>query len=157
MARRRRQKIQSKRNRSNLTHKSRMQTNTKIHSGRDSGTYITQGMRFLYDDKLELAIEYFEKAIIANPEDARSYSCIGAALEHLGRPGEAINHFKRAIKLDSQNADLHAEMGAVFWDLGKHRDVIDCFNRAVELNPTNLSVRSSMGMALFMSGRHKEA
>jgi len=46
------------------------------------------------------ARDLFRALVSVKPDDARAHSNLGAALYHLGRPGDALRGFERALALD---------------------------------------------------------
>lgn len=77
------------------------------------------------------AIEYLDKAIAKNPNNATYYSAKGSALDKIGRQDEAIEIYKKAIEIDSNLNTPFYNLGVIFYNRG-----VDVVNEANELPPS---------------------
>jgi eukaryotic-like serine/threonine-protein kinase len=115
---------------------------------------------------LRTALEYFRRAVDADPGYALSYagmadayyalsSTVLPADEVMPKARAAAN---RALELDPQLAEGHAALGAVLmgydwaWD-----DAVSEYRRAVALNPSFATAYHYCGMALAVTGQTDEA
>ncbi|NRB10254.1 MAG: tetratricopeptide repeat protein [Rickettsiaceae bacterium] len=55
-------------------------------------------------NKLEEAIEQFDKAIKLNPNDFKTYSSKGITLLALGKPEQALEQFDMALKINPNDS-----------------------------------------------------
>jgi tetratricopeptide (TPR) repeat protein len=95
----------------------------------------------------ELAVEEFQAAVVAFPEDPDN-----AAIRDLLReiaPG--------AIVLDEQQAREAYEKGRAAFNEGRYGDAADAFRRAVLLFPESIDLRYALASALLRAGRREEA
>ena len=68
----------------------------------------------------EKAIEYYDKLIFYNGDNAEVYNCIGLAKNNLGKYKEALKDFNTALKLDNNNADIYYNKGLTEYDMGDY-------------------------------------
>ena len=133
----------------------------------DAYQFYLKGRHFLYgrgEDKVK-AMEYFEKAIQADPKYARAYAALSFSYLVLGvgdlAPGEAEPKAKeaalKAIELDPMLVEAHISLGQLKfiteWDFaGGLRE----FERALELNPDDEEANEFYGIDLGFMDRHEE-
>jgi Tfp pilus assembly protein PilF len=80
--------------------------------------YLTRGVAYTKTDRVNLAIQDFDRAIETNPEYDRAYHLRGVAYASLGEHEKAVQDFDKAIALNPEygaaylsRANVHAEMG----------------------------------------------
>ena len=105
----------------------------------------------------ESAIEFYDKAIKANPQDASSYNNRGNAKRHLGDHKGAIADYDRTIEIDPQDADAYNNRGIVKRKLGDSKGAIADYGRAIEINPQFVVAYNNRGIAKGLSGDHEGA
>lgn len=119
------------------------------------------------EDGLRKAVDYFEQAIAADPNYARAYAGLGAALNPMGYRGYLASDdvrpkiraaATRAVSLDPDLPEAHVVLGAVLsfyewnWSEGEKE-----FKRALELNPKLPLAHHWYAMSLQCRGRYQEA
>ena len=97
--------------------------------------WLNVGMDFYRQDKLEEAIQAYDKAIEINPQDAEAWNNKGTALGMQGRYEEALVAFGKAIEINSSYAEAWYNMGAVFDLQGYYYPAIRAYNEATRINP----------------------
>src|SRR5215471_14297440 len=115
---------------------------------------------------IEKAIEYYQQAIIKDPNYALGYAGLsdayGLLLNYGGAPApEALSKAReaalRALSLDNNLAEAHSAFGFVlvtvdFDYAGAERE----YKRALELNPNYTQAHHNLGLMLFRTGRREE-
>ncbi len=77
----------------------------------DNADILTfRGIMFSRQEKLNEAIESYQKAIIINPELIMAYTNLGTALRDLERFSESEEALQKGLKRDPQNYHLHFEL-----------------------------------------------
>lgn len=94
---------------------------------------IDLAMQYLREGKVQECIEYAEKALDANPDDARCFSVLGAAYTNLGDLEAAISSFRRALEL-APSARSHYNLGTAYKTAGQVQEAEEQFRIAVELD-----------------------
>lgn len=114
----------------------------------------------------EKAIEYFQSAIAAEPNNARLYAALAqaysSAVPYYSAPVVAMPLAKqaahKALQLDPNMASAHATLGDAYlyfdWDW---KAAEAAYRRALEINPSSPDVQLSYASYLSTLGRHEEA
>jgi tetratricopeptide (TPR) repeat protein len=99
----------------------------------------------------ELAAQAFALACEAQPSAKLSLR-LGAALQSLGRRGEAAAAYKRALQLDPSSAEAWFKLGLVFQD-SRHPDrAEEAYRRALALRPDLAEAEANLGVVLQEQG-----
>jgi Flp pilus assembly protein TadD len=76
--------------------------------------YAGLGAMALAEEKLEEAVEKYQRAAELNPQDPTVHANLGEAFLRMGRFDEAAVEFKKALRLDPQAADPGANRARAF-------------------------------------------
>jgi tetratricopeptide (TPR) repeat protein len=151
-----------------LTGAEQQKLGTMSTANSDAYQFYLKGRYFLYGRGANAvkAVEYFEKAIQADPNYARAHAGLSFAYLALGlgdlAPGEAGAKAKeaarRAIEIDPMLAEAHTTLGQLKinteWDFAGG---LKEFERALELNPDDEEANEFYGINLGFMDRHEEA
>jgi len=77
------------------------------------------------------AIEYLNKAIKLQTNNAETYSMRGNVYSSIGKNQLAIDDFSKAIKLNPTNADYFNNRGSIYNKLGQYQQAIEDFDEAI--------------------------
>jgi O-antigen ligase len=86
-----------------------------------------------YEERLEVAIQWFEKSLESWPDYSYPYAMIGRCLDFLGRTDEATPYFERALALDPNNIFVVAYMGLHELERGDFKTAHDYFEQSWNL------------------------
>lgn len=103
------------------------------------------------------AIEAFERAVRANPNDPILREYLAGAFLQQGRTDDAFAEFVAAVLIDPQNARAHAGVGRIHLDAGRYADAVTALRRAVELSANDAEARYALATALRRVGNTQEA
>jgi serine/threonine protein kinase/tetratricopeptide (TPR) repeat protein len=106
---------------------------------------------------LNKKIDYYDKALKINPDDADIWNNKGVALDKLSKHSEAIECYDKALKINPDDADIWNNKGVAFDDLSKHSEAIECYNKALKINPDDADIWNDKGVALDKLSKHSEA
>jgi TolB-like protein len=125
------------------------------------------GMIHLDADDCKNAIDYFQRALVENPNYAEAHAALANCYGRLGESGrmaysEAFPNQKleatRAIELDESLPEGHAELAntamTLDWDWNAAATE---FHRALELNPNSAAIHESYAFYLVRTGQLPEA
>ena len=73
-----------------------------------------------YELLAQRAMEWFHRAINANPHDAYSYLRYGMCLDWLGRHQESVTYFRSAVELDPNGYFTSAVLGWHYYVIGEY-------------------------------------
>jgi serine/threonine-protein kinase len=117
--------------------------------------------------EIRLSLEYFEKAIEADPEYARAHAGVADAYNIMGdqrsiapqdAASRALAAANRALQLDPQLAEAHTSLGFVrFFYQWDWEGAETAFTQALMLNPGYATAHQWYGEAVVAMGRFDEA
>jgi len=114
--------------------------------------------------EFKLAIDYLNRAIAAEPDDAENYaelSNVWGSVYDFTPSREVREHAyataRRALELDRENSDAHAALADVFFSDMDWRGAEREFKRSLELNADNLNACGCYVNLLIAMGRLQEA
>ncbi len=88
--------------------------------------------------ELQSALEDYNQAIEANPENSEAYNNRGNAYFFLNQPEEAIKNYNQAIKLNPELSRAYYNRGFAYQRQGKTELAVKDFNKTLSLNPDYL-------------------
>jgi tetratricopeptide (TPR) repeat protein len=106
------------------------------------------GVGDLRKSGLEIAVDYFTKALTIKPEDPMVNMLIGKAYQELGLVDEAIKSLTKASTLEPENILLRENLGAIYFEQRDFKKAIEIFNKVILAYPDNLKARSYLGASL---------
>ncbi len=106
---------------------------------------------------LEKTIEFFEKAIEVEPDNASAWYNKGTALGKLGKLDEAIKAFDKAIEIEPDIASAWNNKSTALGKLGKLDEAIKALDKAIEIEPDNASAWYNHACVYSMMGKKEKA
>jgi tetratricopeptide (TPR) repeat protein len=96
---------------------------------------VQEGIATFKRGDLQGAMEKFQLAAQANPDDAIAHDYIGVILGESGRLDEAMREFRQAVQLSGNFPDPHFHLGLAYLKTGKVDAAIFEYQEALRLNP----------------------
>jgi len=110
------------------------------------------------EGRLDEAIEYYRKAVQAQPDFFKAHFNLGNALLYgKGQRDEAIAHYQKALKIKPDFAEGHCDLGDAFFFSGRLDEAIAEYRRTLEINPDIAGAHYNLASALHRKGRFDEA
>jgi Flp pilus assembly protein TadD len=103
------------------------------------------------------AIAEWRQLAAANPEEARIYNNLGAALARTGKFEEAIPEYQKALDLNPQYSSVHGNLASALMSAGRADEAVPQFQKALELSPESADIHNAYGSALAKQGHLEEA
>lgn len=128
-------------------------SDTTLPAVRLATLYNDRGVAQWRRQKLELAIEDFNKAAKLYPDYAPIYNNRGNVYLALGKIKEAIADFTKAISLAPAYGAAYNNRGNAYLITGDHEAAEADFRKAVQLMPTNAVPLNGRGKAAGLLGR----
>jgi superkiller protein 3 len=119
--------------------------------------YFLKGNNACENKLYKSAIEYYQKAIDINPNDAAAYNNMGLAYDYLQNYDEAIRCFQKAIAIDPNSVNAYYNMGIAYYNLGNYREAIRCYKKAIAIDPNDAAAYNNMGSAYADLEDYREA
>ncbi len=113
------------------------------------------------------SLDYFTKAIDANPSDARAYAGLADANVSMGDYcygthlpavyiARAEQYAQQALLMDPRSAEAHASAGFIALHQDRTRDAFAHLRRALSLSPSLAAAREWYAIALLQSGQRQQ-
>lgn len=105
----------------------------------------------------QAAVDSFEKALPACPDDTRILNGLGIALTELGHVERALQYYHAAARLDPGDAYVYNNI-AIAEDLRRDSNAaIAAYQQSLRLDPANVSVWANLAALLEQANRLEEA
>ena len=94
--------------------------------------YNLLGLIYYEQKKIELAVKYYEKAILLDPKFAMAYNNLALVhvnYKHNYKKGEEL--YKKAISLNSNIQEPHNNLGSLYNTVNKFSAAVDCYKEAI--------------------------
>ncbi len=118
--------------------------------------YFDRGMEYYLDKDYKKSVEYLNKAVDLNPNDAEAYATMSVAYSYLGKYNEAIAAAKKSVNLDPNNVFNYNELGMAYRLSGNYEKALDAYNKAVSLN-SSFGDYNGLGLVYSAMGEEEEA
>jgi Tfp pilus assembly protein PilF len=125
----------------------------------DSEVSFNSGLTHLRENRPELALELFKKAIKEDSRNSYAYKGLGLTYAKLGRFSEAVSAFRKALELNPYYVDVRNDLGSALVLSGKRAEgkaeFLAAFNDPT--NPTPEISARNLGQAYFEEKNYREA
>jgi Flp pilus assembly protein TadD len=106
--------------------------------------YSTRAVWFAQQNRDDLALPEFQRALSYAPEDLLLLNAIGLCLTRLRRFGEAAEMFDRAARFHPKDSASRFRKGYALAMAGQHDGAEACLQQALELDPGNAEILSNL-------------
>ena len=119
------------------------------------GAHVAMGQWHLWGRRAyRSALERFDLALAALPDDPRIWSLKGYSHRRLGEFDEALKAYEQAVSLDPRDADLIFDLGGVtYWITHRYDQALDAFGRALTFAPDHHAAAVDRGWIYFFRGQ----
>lgn len=127
-----------------------------LHPG-FSDVWLQLGDIHATEEKLELALQNYQRARQVSPHDARIYHQTGKLLWRMERHAEALHNLREAVQLRPDNWEMHFTLGGAL-GLGEHiAEAKKEFQEVIRLKPDYAMAHLNLGVALMKQGQLDDA
>ena len=91
------------------------------------------------------------------PDDARSYSLLGAILVKLQRLDKAEENYRRALELDPGNREILKYLSTSYSKQKRYQEALDLYRKLSEVEPDNAKTHNNIGAILSYLGQSEAA
>lgn len=81
--------------------------------------YYNRGTMYFFQEKYDLALKDFDKAISLNANHGGSYASRGTVYDRMNMPGESLADFKAAARLGDKDTQDYLKSKGVGWQKGQ--------------------------------------
>ena len=114
------------------------------------------GRTYRAQNKLVLAEQIFNKAIVGDPSNWSVYKSMANFLFRTGRYVEALPYYKQVTVMQRDSGVAFSNIGAAFFMLGDFRNSTVAWQRSLELEVTHFAYMN-VGNSLFYQGNFEES
>ena len=102
--------------------------------------------------KPELAKNYYEKAVNAEPNNSSTHYMLGTLLFNKGQVKEAEKCYNKALELDANNVAAYRDLGYLHLSVNRPSDAREQFQNAMALQPRNPDIIAALAKLEDQSG-----
>ncbi len=103
------------------------------------------------------AVDYFTKAISAEPSVSAYHNDMAVTLRALDRPREAVEYYRRAVDIGPETAQLHNNLGNALAATDNLVEAESEYRMALDLEPAFIDARINLAFLLQQQGRLDQA
>lgn len=108
-------------------------------------------------DKAPQVLEYINKAIKLDPNNANAYSGRGITYTDLGKYKQALKDHNQSINLKPNEAYAYNNRGDTYFKLGEYKKAINDFDQAIRLEPDYAKAYANRGSPYFRLREYRRA
>ncbi|ELP56658.1 tetratricopeptide repeat family protein [Microcystis aeruginosa TAIHU98] len=114
---------------------SRQPAETRIAQGnnQDAIGHYNRGIDYIQQEKYDLALAEFTKAININPRYAEAYLNRGVLYAVQGKPDLALSDYNQALNINPRDAEAYVRRGILYYYRQETEKAIGDFRQAAEL------------------------
>ena len=118
---------------------------------------LEQGKLYYNNYYYEEAIEYFNKAVGLEPNDANNWRWLGRAYNADRNYEEAIRCLKKVVEIEPNNVNNWKGLGDIYNNNDNYEEAIKCFKKVEELNPRDVDNLGLLGRICNANRNYEEA
>ncbi len=119
--------------------------------------YYNLGNVYLRTNRLEDAVEQYERAIQLKPDHEAALNNLAFALLQLGVVNEAVDRLEQVVRIDAKSADAHYNLATALARVGRIQDAIGEYEQVVHLKPDFVEAHYVLGVLFARTGRTQQA
>lgn len=117
-----------------------------------SNELVKYGEDMANANRLDEALESFDKAITINPQNDLAWGDRGLILDKIGKTEEALASYSKALLLDPDNSITWHNKGLTLLQSSRLRESITCFEMAISINQNYAKAWYNKARALSLVG-----
>jgi len=130
---------------------------TDINADINTIDWCQIGRQAFVDNRLDKALDAYNKAIESNSKIAEAYNGRGVTYIKLGNSNQAIADYSKAIELNPMYAQAYYNRGNAYYRSADYNQAITDYNKAIELNPKIAEAYNSRGVTDDEIGNDNQA
>ena len=119
--------------------------------------YFCLGNHLREQDRLDEALQCYQKALDLTEDTAALQNNIAITLEALGRDEEATVHYENTLKLDPRHKKALHNLAGLRLKQKRYEEALQLYQKAFETDPQYAKAHQGAGNALAYMGRYEEA
>lgn len=106
---------------------------------------------------LKQAVEYFEKALSADPNYILAHYDLAVVYRDMGLMDKTIGQYEKVIALNPRFPEALSNLGGHYFRVGKTEKALELFRQAIQIYPNFIQALSNLGAVLNKTGKPNEA
>jgi tetratricopeptide (TPR) repeat protein len=106
---------------------------------------------------LTTALQKFQAAVDANPNDAEARNNLGQLLVRQNRAADALPHFDEAVRIDPQKWAYRFNRARVYGALNRWPEAVTEYRAAAQIFPGDYATYYNLGLALMKTKQYSDA
>lgn len=115
------------------------------------------GIELAKQQRYDEAIAQYRAALKIKPNDAKTYSCLGDALLHLGQIDGAIEQYDKSLRINHDSAETHCHLGVALARQKRLPEAVAEYEAALKIDQNYVDAHCNLGNALARQGRLDDA
>ncbi|MCK5547862.1 MAG: tetratricopeptide repeat protein, partial [Thermoplasmata archaeon] len=114
----------------------------------DPDCWVAKGLACFELDRYDDSMEFYDKALVINPDDPRAWYGKGDALTKLGEYTQAIKCYEKAIQVKPRSDEAWHGKGTAQRYSGQTEEALWSYDKSIEINPRNVEAWYDKGTLL---------
>ena len=103
------------------------------------------------------ALDYWNKAIRANPKSSEAYNNRGLAFYNLKRYQQAVKDYSQAIRMNPEDSIAYNNRGNAYYEMLKYKPAETDYNKSIALNPQYANAYLNRGLGYYQMNKNDQA
>jgi tetratricopeptide (TPR) repeat protein len=131
---------------------------TKVSLPPQAAEHLTQGQKFLQDQKIDEALKEFQEAVRLAPESPLTHFWLGRGYFYRKDKDQAEKSFKKVLELEPDNYHTLAMLGKMYsFEKDRMEQAQSYLQKALEESPEHLEAHFDLGRMYAMQGERNKA
>lgn len=92
------------------------------------------------EKRYDAALDFYDKAISIDPNEAKGYQGKGCTLIHSGNLEEALAYIEKAIELNPNDFEGYYNLACIYSGLNNEKAMLDAVSKTISLAPKQLNI-----------------
>ncbi|MFA5933338.1 MAG: tetratricopeptide repeat protein [Microgenomates group bacterium] len=129
----------------------------EVSEGLDPMAYFHLGEAYSKQNRTDLAIDNYKKALHVDPKNPTTHFRLGYTYYEQGKYKEAISEYEEALIFNPKSSEIYYNMGKSLESLNRPDLALQQYKKAIELDPKSAAAHNNAGIIYTGYNRSDEA